>query len=219
MSNILEIKNLGFSYDSSKQVLNDVNITFKRGEIYAIVGKSGSGKTTLISLISGLDKKQSGEIYIDGKEISEYNLDDYRSKKIGIIFQRYNLLNNYTVLDNILIAMKIAGKTPNEQVAEELLRKVGLDSQIKNSYPLNLSGGQQQRVAIARTLAKDTEIIIADEPTGNLDEETELEILNLLKQLVIEDEKTLIMITHSNVIASNAEHVYNISDGTVNVIK
>ncbi len=219
MSNILEIKNLGFSYDSSKQVLKDVNITFKRGEIYAIVGKSGSGKTTLISLISGLDKKQSGEIYIDGKEISEYNLDDYRSKKIGIIFQRYNLLNNYTVLDNILIAMKIAGKTPNEQVAEELLRKVGLDSQIKNSYPLNLSGGQQQRVAIARTLAKDTEIIIADEPTGNLDEETELEILNLLKQLVIEDEKTLIMITHSNVIASNAEHVYNISDGTVNVIK
>ncbi len=219
MEKILEIKNLNFSYERTKKVLNDVNISFNRGQIYAIVGKSGSGKTTLISLISGLDKKQDGEIYLEGKEIGEYNIDEYRSQKIGIIFQRYNLLNNYTVLDNILVAMKIAGKVPSEEVAEDLLQKVGLDPSMKSSYPLNLSGGQQQRVAIARTLAKDAEIIIADEPTGNLDEETEKEILNLLKQLVKDNGKTLIMITHSNVIASNAEHVYNISDGIVNVIR
>lgn len=217
--NIIEVKNLNYSYDQKNNVLSDVNISFEKGKVYAIVGKSGSGKTTLLSLLSGLDKKQDGEIYFDEKEIGKYKIDDYRAKHVGIIFQRYNLLNNYSVLDNILIAMRIAGQQPNEKRAEELLVKVGLKAEMKTAMPLNLSGGQQQRVAIARTLAKNTEVIIADEPTGNLDEETEQEIMGLLTSLVIEESKTLIIVTHSNVIANTAEHVYSISSGVVNSIK
>lgn len=217
--NIIEVKNLNYSYDQKNNVLSDVNISFEKGKVYAIVGKSGSGKTTLLSLLSGLDKKQDGEIYFDEKEISKYNIDDYRAKHVGIIFQRYNLLNNYSVLDNILIAMRISGQEPDEKRAEELLVKVGLKAEMKTAMPLNLSGGQQQRVAIARTLAKNTEVIIADEPTGNLDEETEQEIMGLLTSLVTDEGKTLIIVTHSNVIANTAEHVYSISSGVVNSIK
>lgn len=216
---ILEVKNLNYSYDGQTKVLQDVNISFEAATTYAIVGKSGSGKTTLISLLSGLDKKQDGEIYLNDKEISKYNIDQYRSNEVGIIFQRYNLLNNYTVLDNILIAMRISGQEVSETRAIELLERVGLEPAMKDSLPLNLSGGQQQRVAIARTLAKDSKVIIADEPTGNLDEETEVEILKLLKELVTIEGKTLIIVTHSNVIADNANHVYSISSGFVNAIK
>lgn len=216
---ILEVKNLNYAYEKGVNVLQNVNISFEAGTTYAIVGKSGSGKTTLISLLSGLDKKQDGEIYLNDKEISNYNIDEYRASNVSIIFQQYNLLNNYTVLDNLLIAMRIAKQPVSERRAIELLRQVGLDEKMKDSLPLNLSGGQQQRVAIARTLAKNSKVIIADEPTGNLDSETEMEILNLLKQLVSNDGRTLIIVTHSNVIAENAEHVYNIANGIVNVIK
>lgn len=216
---ILETKNLTYSYDGKTNVLNNVNVAFETGRTYAIIGKSGSGKTTLLSLLSGLDKKQDGEIILKDKDISQYNLDQYRAKEIGIIFQRYNLLNNYTVLDNILIAMHISGQEISEKKAIELLEKVGLEPHMKDSLPLNLSGGQQQRVAIARTLAKNCSVIIADEPTGNLDNETELEILELLTNLVKHEGKTLIIVTHSNVIAENVEHVYVINNGVVNSIK
>lgn len=217
--NVLQVKNLTYSYNGSVDVLKDVNIDFETAKTYAIVGKSGSGKTTLISLLSGLDKKQKGEIILNGQDISKYSIDDYRAKEVGIIFQRYNLLNNYTVLDNILIAMRISGQEISESKAIELLERVGLDASMKDSLPLNLSGGQQQRVAIARTLAKDSKVIIADEPTGNLDGETELEILGLLNDLVSKEGKTVIIVTHSNVIAENAQHVFSITDGVVNSIK
>lgn len=216
---ILQVKDLSYCYDGKKEVLSSVTIDFEANKTYAIVGKSGSGKTTLLSLLSGLDKKQNGEIYLNDKEISKYDIDKYRSQEVGIIFQRYNLLNNYTVLDNILIAMKISGQNISKEKAIELLKRVGLEPEMINAYPLKLSGGQQQRVAIARTLAKNTKIIIADEPTGNLDSETELSILKLLTDLVEEEGKTLIIVTHSNVIAENAEHVYAISNGIVNSIK
>lgn len=216
---ILEIKNLSYSYDGKNDVLTDVNISFEAGKTYAVVGKSGSGKTTLLSLLSGLDKIQKGEIFLNDKEISNYNIDDYRAKEVGIVFQSYNLLKNYTVLDNILIAMRISGQEISESKAIELLQKVGLEPQMKDSLPLNLSGGQQQRVAIARTLAKNCNVIIGDEPTGNLDPETEVEILELLTSLVKDEGKTLILVTHSNVIASMAEHVFSITNGVVNAIK
>lgn len=210
---ILQVKNLSYSYDGVSDVLKNVNISFEEAKTYAIVGKSGSGKTTLLSLLSGLDKKQKGEILLNDKEISKYNIDDYRAKEVGIIFQRYNLLNNYSVLDNILIAMRISGQEVSEEKAVELLKRVGLEESMKASFPLKLSGGQQQRVA------KNSKIIIADEPTGNLDSETELEILGLLKDLVKTEGKTLIIVTHSNVIAENAEHVHSITNGEINSIK
>ncbi|WOO87984.1 ABC transporter ATP-binding protein [Mollicutes bacterium LVI A0039] len=216
---ILSVKNLSYAYDGENNVLKDVNISFDAQKTYAIVGKSGSGKTTLISLLSGLDKKQSGEIYLNDQEISNYDIDEYRASEVGIIFQRYNLLNNFTVLDNILMAMRIAGQEVSTTKAIELLERVGLEEQMKDSLPLNLSGGQQQRVAIARTLAKNCKVIIADEPTGNLDEETELDILRLLKDLADNEGKSVIIVTHSNVIAKSAEHVFSITNGVVNSIK
>lgn len=216
---ILEVKNLNYEYELGNPVLRDVNLEFEKGKIYAIIGKSGSGKTTLISLLSGLDKVKDGEILFDGQSVKGLDLDEYRAMKIGIIFQQYNLLNNYTVLDNILIAMKIAGKEPSKARAVELIEMVGLTKDMLEKLPLELSGGQQQRVAIARTLAKDTDVIIGDEPTGNLDEDTEAEILNLLKKIVEEQNKTLIMVTHSNYISQNAEVVYGITKGVVNYIK
>lgn len=216
---ILEVKDLNYEYEAGTPVLRNVNLEFEKGKIYAIIGKSGSGKTTLISLLSGLDKVKDGEILFDGKSVKDLDLDEYRATKIGIIFQQYNLLNNYTVLDNILIAMKIAGKEPSEARAIELIEMVGLTKDMLEKLPLELSGGQQQRVAIARTLAKDTDVIIGDEPTGNLDEDTEIEILNLLKKIIEEQNKTLIMVTHSNYISQNAEVVYGITKGVVTYIK
>lgn len=216
---MIKVNNLTYSYDQQKTVLKDVNLTFERGTSYSIVGKSGSGKSTLLSLISGLDKIQDGEIIYEGKSLKEYDIDEYRAQKVGIIFQRYNLLNNYSVQDNIYIAMNIAGQEISEAKAIELLEKVGLDKSMMSKMPLQLSGGQQQRVAIARTLAKNCDVLIADEPTGNLDSDTELEILQLLIDLVKTENKTLIVVTHSNVIAENTEHVYGITDGTVNAIK
>ncbi len=213
--NILEVKGLNYEYEKGIQVLKDVNLTFSKGKTYAIIGKSGSGKTTLISLLSGLEKNQQGEIIFDGKNVKEYNLDDYRAKKMGIIFQQYNLLNNYSVKDNMFIAMKIASKPLDEEQVYNLLQKVGLDKEVADKKPLELSGGQQQRVAIARTLAKDSQVIIADEPTGNLDDQTEKEILNLLKEIVKKEDKTLIMVTHSKYISDSAEHVYKIESGEV----
>ncbi|MFV0288854.1 MAG: ABC transporter ATP-binding protein [Mycoplasmatales bacterium] len=215
MNNILQVKDLSYEYEAGKQVLKNVNLEFEQGKTYAIIGKSGSGKTTLISLLSGLEKSQQGDIIFADKNIKEYNLDDYRAHKMGIIFQQYNLLNNYSVKDNIFMAMRIAKKPLDEQKVFDLLQKVGLDKEVALKKPLELSGGQQQRVAIARTLAKDSQVIIADEPTGNLDEQTEKDILSLLNELVKTENKTLIMVTHSKYISDNAEHVYKIELGEV----
>ncbi len=217
--NILQVKDLNYEYEKGNKVLEDVNLEFEEGKTYAIIGQSGSGKTTLISLLSGLEKIQSGDIIYNDKSIKDYNLDDYRAKEIGIIFQQYNLLNNYSILDNILIAMRIAGLKISEDKAYDLLDKVGLSRDLALKKPLELSGGQQQRVAIARTLAKDSNIIIADEPTGNLDEQTEKEILSLLQEIVEKENKILIMVTHSNYISNNAQHIYGITNGKVNYIK
>ncbi len=216
---ILETKNLSFEYEAGNRVLDNINLKFEEGKTYAIIGKSGSGKTTLISLLSGLDKVVLGDVWFEGQSLKSKNLDEYRANSVGIIFQQYNLLNNYTVLDNLLIAMKISAKPISIDRAQELIKLVGLDQSVLDKKPLELSGGQQQRVAIARTLAKDTKVIIGDEPTGNLDKETEEEILNLLKEIVKKQNKTLIMVTHSHFISGSAEHVYGITNGTINTIK
>ncbi len=217
--NKLVIENLSYEYEENKPVLKDVNIEFNSNNSYAIIGKSGSGKTTLISLLSGLDRYNQGDIKYNDQSLNKINLDKYRSTECGLIFQSYNLLNNYTVLDNILIAMKLSSQLPDEKVVESLLEQVGLDASMINKYPGELSGGQQQRVAIARTLAKKPNILIADEPTGNLDEQTEVEIINLLKKIAKEDGVCLIIVTHSNYVANNCDVVLGINNGELNHIK
>lgn len=217
--NALTIKGLSFSYNKQTEVLKNVNVEFKVGKSYAIIGKSGSGKTTLISLLGGLDRVIVGDVKYFGEDIKKINLDKYRSEYVAMIYQSYNLLNNYSVLDNLLLAMKISKQPVKKEIVYELLEKVGLEKEMAEKKPQELSGGQQQRVAIARALIKNPEIIIADEPTGNLDEQTEREILELLKKIVKEENKTLIVVTHSNYVANNCDEVFGLNEGQLNIIK
>lgn len=216
---VLRIENLSHSYDGKVNVLNDINLVIEEGKSYAIIGKSGSGKSTFISLTAGLEKNSQGTIYYMGQDLKNIKLDDYRAREIGIIFQQYNLINNYSVADNILINMDIAGMSTDMNLVYELLEKVGLNKEYADKKPLELSGGEQQRVAIARALSTNPSLIIADEPTGNLDEGTEEEIMNLLINLVKEEDKTLIVVTHSNYVAGMADHVIGIAEGTINWIR
>ena len=203
----LRLENLSYRYEkSSKNVLSNVNASFEAGRIYAIVGKSGAGKTTLLSLLSGLAKATSGKIYYDEKDISDIDTYHYRSKYVGVIFQSFNLLPTLTALENVVLSMEIAGvKEKNKkEKALALLEKVGLDVDEAERKVLKLSGGQQQRVAIARALSYGPEIILADEPTGNLDGETQIEIMNIFKMLASEG-KCVIIVTHSPQVAEAAD--------------
>lgn len=216
---VLRIENLSHSYDGKENVLDDINLAIEEAKSYAIIGKSGSGKSTFISLTAGLEENSQGTIYYMGQDLKNIKLDDYRAREIGIIFQQYNLINNYSVADNILINMDIAGMNTDMNLVYDLLEKVGLDKDYADKKPLELSGGEQQRVAIARALSTNPSLIIADEPTGNLDEGTEEEIMNLLINLVKEEYKTLIVVTHSNYVAGMADHVIGITEGTINWIR
>ena len=196
-------------------VLKNINFYFKKGKIYAIKGKSGSGKTTLLSLISGLEKYKEGNILYNGGELKELDLDHYRNTNIGIVFQSFNLLPHLTAMENIILSMDISNiKVPNKkQRALALLKDVGLNEEQGNRRILKLSGGEQQRVAIARSLSYDPEIILADEPTGNLDKETEDEIMEIFKNLAKKKNKCIIIVTHSNNVANKADIVYELKKG------
>ena len=198
---ILELTNVSYRYnDASKDdyVFKNLSYTFEAGNVYAIKGKSGSGKTTLLSLISGLEKCNEGKIIFDGKDLKEMNLDEYRSTHIGIVFQSYNLLPYLMALENITLAMDISKEkiTNKKDKALQLMQKVGLDESYANRKILKLSGGEQQRIAIARSLSYDAKMIVADEPTGNLDKDTENDIMSILKELAKNDNKCIIIVTH-----------------------
>lgn len=219
---VLSVKDLSYSYEGAKKsTLNNVNIDFNKGKIHSIVGKSGAGKTTLLSLIAGLEGYKKGEILYNDKPLSSIDKDDYRAKNIGVIFQGYNLLTNTTALENIILSMNISGVKVNDKktFALELLNKVGIDGQKAERKVLKLSGGEQQRVAIARALAHNPDIIIADEPTGNLDSETEEEILNILKKLSHEEEKCVILVTHSKKVSNFGDETWGLSKGNLIFIK
>jgi putative ABC transport system ATP-binding protein len=210
---ILAIKNLSYSYDKGKTpILKDINFEFEKGKTYAIVGKSGAGKTTLLSLVSGLRKSTEGKILYDGKDISGLDREKYRSRDIGVIFQDFNLLPHLTALENVVLSMDIAGMKVKDkkEFALQVLGKVELDEQKANRRILKLSGGEQQRVAIARALSYDPEVIIADEPTGNLDGATEDAIMNILKGLARDDGKCVIIVTHSPNISKNVDEVFTL---------
>lgn len=209
---ILELKDLCFSYEKGgKAVLENLNMQFSKGKTYAVVGKSGAGKTTLLSLLSGLAKPTSGEILFNGKSISKLNKYDFRSKSVGVVFQNFNLLVYLNAIENVMLSMDVSGKKIKDKKAEavRLLKKVKLEENELERGILKLSGGQQQRVAIARALSFDPEIILADEPTGNLDIDTQNDIMDILKGLASEG-KCVIIVTHSPDVSKMCDTVYEI---------
>jgi len=206
---VLEIKNVNYAYEKEKNVLHDVNVKFEAGKVYAIVGVSGGGKTTLLSLMGGLDVATGGSIELEGKDINEIGFENYRKKHVSFIFQSYNLIDYMTSIENVNLTSKVE--------AIPLLKSVGLDKEHARRNVLQLSGGQQQRVAIARALASDAKILLADEPTGNLDEETAMNIVSLLKKSAYEHRKCVIIVTHSHDVAKQADVVYSLKKGVLSV--
>ncbi len=210
--NILELKDLGYRYQkNSRQILENINFNFETGKIYAIVGKSGAGKTTLLSLLSGLTSPTEGQILYDGKDIAKLDKYKYRSRHVGVVFQSYNLLFHMSAVENVQLSMDISGaKIKNKKVtAKEFLKKVKLEEEELNRKVLLLSGGQQQRVAIARALSYNPQIILADEPTGNLDRDTQEEIMDIFRMLAKEG-KCVIIVTHSPDVAQAADVIYEL---------
>lgn len=207
---ILTLKDICFSYGKTK-VLNNISYAFEPGKTYCITGKSGAGKTTLLSILSGLARPNSGEILYHGKNIRKLDRYRFRSRYIGVIFQSYNLITKFTALENVVLSMEIAGVkgVKKKQKAMELLQSVGLNEDEANRRVLKLSGGQQQRVAIARALSYDAEIILADEPTGNLDVETQNEIMQIFNALAAQG-KCVIIVSHSPEVAKLCDVNYEL---------
>ena len=215
--NILRIEDVKYRYEDAAKddyVLKNINYDFELGKMYAIKGKSGSGKTTLLSLISGLETKYEGNIYYDDKNLNKIDLDTYRNSYIGIVFQSYNLLPHLTAIENIILSMDISKvKVENKKErAIELMKSVGLDESFANRRVLKLSGGEQQRIAIARSLSYNPQIILADEPTGNLDKETEDDILKIFKDLAHKENKCVIIVTHSKNVCDNVDVIYELKN-------
>ena len=207
---ILSLQNISFSYDKTP-VLQDISYEFEKGRMYCIIGKSGAGKTTLLSLLSGLAKPTAGDIIYDGKSIAKIDKYNFRSKYIGVVFQSFNLITKYTALENVILSMDISGVKikDKKQRALDLLDSVGLDEDEANRRVLKLSGGQQQRVAIARALSYDPDIILADEPPGNLDRETQKEIMDIFRELASQG-KCVILVSHSPDVAAMCDERYEL---------
>ena len=213
---IIETKNLDLYYGTNK-ALKNINLNIEQGEFVAIVGQSGSGKSTLLHLIGGVDIPSSGEVIIDGKNIyklKEKELSILRRRKLGFIFQFFNLIPVLTAQENIEMPVLLDNEKIDKKYINELLRILGLEER-KNNYPSQLSGGQQQRVSIGRALANKPSIILADEPTGNLDSKNSKEVLELLKYCAKKYNQTLILITHDINIAKSADRVITIEDGEI----
>lgn len=213
---VLALNNVCFSY-GKKPVLKDLTVEFEKGKMYCIVGKSGAGKTTLLSLLSGLASPDSGSILYNGSDIKNINKYNFRSRCIGVVFQSYNLITKFTAMENVVLSMDIAGikGIKKQERALELLESVGLDEEEANRRVLKLSGGQQQRVAIARALSHDPDVILADEPTGNLDSDTQDEIMQIFRELALQG-KCVILVSHSAQVADMCDIRYELKAQTKN---
>ena len=212
---LLKIENASYRYKDAKKdeyAIKNINYEFEQVKNYAIKGRSGSGKTTLLSLISGLERCSEGRIIFNHKDLNQMNLDTYRNHEIGIVFQSYNLLPFMSTIENIILSMDISGIKIEDKKkrALELMKQVGLKESYATRKILKLSGGEQQRVAIARSLSYYPKMIIADEPTGNLDKETEKEILDIFKKLAHEENKCIIIVTHSKEVCEMVDEVYEL---------
>jgi len=217
---IVRTENLSKTYGSGENLvraIDDVNLKIEKGEFIAIVGPSGSGKSTLLHLLGGVDNPSSGKIFIDGNDISKYTSKElalFRRRKVGLIYQFYNLIPNLTVRHNIELPLKLDKRKINEDFFLDIVRKLGIADKL-DSFPSELSGGQQQRVAIARSLIYSPSLVLADEPTGNLDRENSRELIEILKYFNRTLKQTIIVITHDESIALEAERVITIVDGKV----
>ena len=217
---ILETKDLRKVYgsgDTEVRALDGVDLTVEKGEFVAVVGTSGSGKSTLLHMLGGLDRPTGGTVTVDGKELSamrDEELTIFRRRKIGFVFQNYNLVPVLNVYENIVLPIQLDGNAPDKAYVERIIETLGLEAKLQN-LPNNLSGGQQQRVAIARALASKPSIILADEPTGNLDSKTSDDVIGLLKMTSQEFDQTIVMITHNPEIAAMADRVIRIEDGRI----
>ena len=217
---ILKAENLKKYYDESTipvKVLDGVDISIEQGEFVAIVGTSGSGKSTLLNMLGGLDRPTSGSVTVDGKkifELTDEELTIFRRRKIGFVFQAFNLVPVLNVYENIVLPIQLDGNSVDEKFVNQVIESLGLKEKVEN-LPNQLSGGQQQRVAIARALAIKPSIILADEPTGNLDSKTSQDVLGLLKMTSVRFKQTIVMITHNEEIAQMADRIIRIEDGKV----
>lgn len=224
MDTIVKTQELCKYYGEGKnqvKAVQNTEIEIRRGEFVAIIGKSGSGKSTLLHLLGGLDYPTSGKVYIKGKDIfamSEDELAVFRRQKIGFVFQAFNLVSSINVYENVVLPLGLDGKEPDEDYVNDILKTLGIEDKIEN-LPSALSGGQQQRVAIARALASKPDLILADEPTGNLDTKTGEEVIALLKLSAEKYGQTLVIITHNEEIAQLADRILAIQDGKVAELK
>lgn len=224
MDTILRTENLCKYYgegDNQVKAVQNTEIEIKRGEFVAIIGKSGSGKSTLLHLLGGLDYPTSGKVFIKGEDIfnmSEDELAVFRRQKIGFVFQAFNLVSSINVYENVVLPLGLDGKEPDEKYVSDILKTLGIERKTEN-LPSTLSGGQQQRVAIARALASKPDIVLADEPTGNLDTKTGEEVISMLKLSAEKYGQTLVIITHNEEIAQLADRILVIEDGKVAELK
>ena len=204
---VISLEHVSYSYDDRKKILDDLSLSFERGKMYVILGPSGCGKTTLLSLLGGLDKPVSGKILFVGKEIVQTGLEKHRRDHVSFVFQNYNLIDYMTPEENV--------KLITDQDTLPILQKLGLTKEECRRNVLKLSGGQQQRVAIARALASDNPVILADEPTGNLDEDTAAEITDIFKEAAKEFNRCVIIVSHSMEVAGQADVVYRLKHGKI----
>lgn len=218
---MIKLKNISKTFENGGnqvKAVDDVSLEVNDGVFSAVVGKSGSGKSTLLSIMGALDRPSSGSISVDGREItkmSDRRLIAYRRDQVGFVFQNYSLIPNLSALENVMLPLEFAGKKTADRIkrARELLNQVGLDEEKQRRIPLRLSGGEQQRVSIARALANNPKLILADEPTGNLDSNTGKLIVTLLKKLAKSENTTIIAVTHDEGIADEAETTFKLKDG------
>jgi len=216
---MLEVKNVSYTYQSRYQkveALKDISCRFDEAKFYAIVGQSGSGKTTLLCLLAGLGVPTGGSILFRGQELSQIGLERYRRENVSVVYQAFHLFPTLTVLENVMYPMQIAKQTARDAAAraKELLEQVGIASSQYKSLPFMLSGGEQQRVAIARALSTNAPVLLADEPTGNLDTQNSRVILKLLQDAAKKEQRCLIVVTHDLEIAAQADICYHMTDGT-----
>lgn len=216
----LNLQKVSYTYQTKYQkvqAVKDATYTFESGRLYAITGESGSGKSTLLSLLAGLDLPTEGDILVDGQSIKSINRDVYRQKEASVVYQSYHLLPLLTAIENVTLPMELNGVSRSERrkFGEQFLRKVGLSGELHNKLPKMMSGGEQQRVAIARAMAAGGNILLADEPTGNLDTDNEQKIVNLLLQLAHNEGYLVIVVTHNPLVAKQADMVCKMKDGVL----